>query len=682
MTLSENNRVITRSIRIKPGRYILLDTDGKGAVRIGADNVTVDFQGARIESCDVQSAEREKFQGIGLNIEGHKNVKIKNAVIRGYKFNIRALDSENLRIESCDASYSRSDRTWKDGAPINAWLLLRSIEAWRNYGAGIWIERSPKSVVRNCRALSAQNGLLLVSSDKCLITGNDFSFNSGWGFSLFEASDNILSWNLTDFSNRPFGGSFGADSSSVACVNTSNRNYFVGNSMTHGGDGFFLTNVTDVGHDPATGRFAPKGGSDDNVIAYNDGSWSPGNAFEGTFSLRNVYFRNLADHANYGFWLGFSSESLIIENKIRESRSPAIAIEHGVGNLIERNLMVNNPDAAVKLYAGQGKEREGFPSKNMEIRDNVIRNSPAAVDLPNSTEYYVGDNRLENAPMPAGFANTKEPNKTTATAKFLASPEYKKLQSILATKPKNFKLYHETNAPLGLEWIQMDGYAPRDFRGQLAAYRAADWGAIELFVFNPQGTKITAPKWAKLVRTAGNPKRIRIEAAAGADGVCEFRSSEIRLTEGKRSQQIAYNFLPAQWKLKWFRWDGPQKLEFKNTEGWKTLLAGSPIAEQTTNTTGSWFKTKPAGVPDSNIAIQATTRIRVPAGTYRFAADFNDGLKLLVDGKEEITNWQENWWHQFAEKSVDLTAGEHDITVQYARAGGSPLLHLFWCKLK
>jgi hypothetical protein len=43
-------------VKIKPGRYFIPDPNGKGAVRIEADSITVDFQGATLASCDISKA--------------------------------------------------------------------------------------------------------------------------------------------------------------------------------------------------------------------------------------------------------------------------------------------------------------------------------------------------------------------------------------------------------------------------------------------------------------------------------------------------------------------------------------------------------------------------------------------------------------------------------------------------
>ena len=291
MTLGGTHRVITRSCVIKPGVYELQDTGG-GAVRVDADDVTVDFRGAVVTSCDVKTAGRDGFDGTGILIQGRKNVTIKNAVVRGYRTNIRVLNCGNVKLVGCSASTSRAEKLLDMGVPSNEFLSLRDLGAWRNYGSGIWIEKSNGCSAENCRALDAQNGIIVVDSDNCLITNNDVSFNSGWGIALWKSSDNIISWNHADFVNRICGFYFGLDSSALTLNDDCNRNFIVGNSITHSGDGFFLADYNESGGDTRKMPALPKGASNDNLIAYNDGSWSPCNAFEGTFASGNVYYKN------------------------------------------------------------------------------------------------------------------------------------------------------------------------------------------------------------------------------------------------------------------------------------------------------------------------------------------------------------------------------------------------------
>ncbi|MGO8689408.1 MAG: alpha-N-acetylglucosaminidase TIM-barrel domain-containing protein [Thermoguttaceae bacterium] len=510
IALAPANRVITQSVRIKPGRYEFADPEGKGAVRVEADNVTVDFQGATLQSCDIAKAKRNTLKGLGINVQGRKNVTIKNAKVFGYKYNIRLLDAENVQVESCDVSYSLAERLMDKGRAVCGGLDLRGPDAWRNYGAGIWMEKVRHGSVRRCSGLYAQNGLLLFHSDHCLVTDNDFSCNSGWGIGLYMSSDNVVSWNLTDFVIRPGCG----DSASIVATNGANRNYFVGNSMTHSGDGFFLSNLTDVGEDPVTKVFHPKGSADDNVIAYNDGSWSPCNAFEGTFAFRNVYYNNIANDSGYGFWLGYSCDTLIADNEINHNRADGVAIEQGHGNLIEHNTMEDTAGTAVHLWAAPptDRPRKRWPSKNLDIRDNIIRRAGAAYNLANSTDYYVGNNTLEKAPVPKDLASSKQPNQTTGLARFLSSDQRKRLDEILATKPKGFKLYRETGGPVGQKAFEKgfwDEYSPHDVRGLKKEFVLVRQGA-------PQAVIVVGDKATRTERHAADELVAYVRQLSGA----------------------------------------------------------------------------------------------------------------------------------------------------------------------
>ncbi len=470
IALTQGNRVITQSTRIKPATYVFADPAGKGAVKIDADNVTVDFQGATIQSCDVTKAKRDTFKGLGIYVQGHRNVTIKNAKVFGYKYNIAVINGDNVTVEGCDASYSRGDRIVNEkGQGVCGGVDLRGYGAWPQYPAGIWMEEVHKGTIRKCTGLLAQNGALLYRCDNCLVTENDFSCNSSWGIGLYMTTDSIITWNLTDFVIRPGCG----DSASLVATNGASRNYIVGNSMTHGGDGFFLSNLTDVGYDPKANAFRPQGSSDDNVIAYNDGSWSPNNAFEGTFAFRDVYYKNIANDSNYGFWLGYSCDTLVADNEIKHNRGDGIAIEQGHGNMFEKNVLDGNAGTAVHLWGVPPNDvmRKEWPSTNIEIRDNVIRNCGAAYNLAGTTNFYIGNNTVEKSPLPKDqkFDSTKQPNPTTGLARFLSSEQKKKLDEILATKPAGFKFYRETGGPVGAKVFSdkrfWGEYSPNDLRG-------------------------------------------------------------------------------------------------------------------------------------------------------------------------------------------------------------------------
>ena len=90
---------------------------------------------------------------------------------------------------------------------------------------------------------------------------------------------------------------------------------------------------------------APDGqalGCDDNLFEENDGSLSPNIAFEATFCRGNVFRDNYADHSNYGFWLGFSWDTVVENNRIARNRQAGIAVENGHGFSVRGNRFRGN----------------------------------------------------------------------------------------------------------------------------------------------------------------------------------------------------------------------------------------------------------------------------------------------------------------------------------------------------
>lgn len=674
MILGQGGTIITGSARIRAGVYSLGDATGRGAIRIEADDVVVDFGGAVITGNDAATPQ-ERFEGVGILIEGKKNVTIRNAVVSGYHHNIRVTNCENVVIEDCDVSRSRGHRIMRNGIPVDHWLEIRDLPYWREYGSGIWLEDCENATVRRTRGLDAQNGIILLGCSHSVVTECDFSFNSGWGIALMRSCDNVISWCYTDFVNRYYVGLLGADSAAVAVADSSHRNYFVGLSMTHGGDGFFLTNLSDLGHDEGSNTYVPVGGSDDNIIAYCDGSWSPANAFEGTFSQRCVYYRNFADHSGHGFWLGFSDNSPVLANSIKGNANSGISIPDGRGNRIEGNEIADTEGPAIRLWGEETVPGAGFPSTDVEIRGNVIRNASAAYDLANTTDYLIVDNSTESAPVSADAAGTKQPDDISATERFLASPAFQRLKAIVDSKPEGFRLYRDAGLPLGIEWVQLDDYAPRDFRCALAAYRQAGWGALEVFVIDPERTTVEVPVWAKLTRKPDDQHRCRIEAAV-ADG--RLRNCDIAVIRGDRRQTLSGHLVAATWTLKWHDLNGAVPMD---APGWESVFAGTPVLEQMSLAEPEWplqpAKSLAVGVPADYYALEASTRVCLPAGKYALAGHFTSGgLRMLVDGRMVVNNWEHNRYG-FAEGSVDLAEGEHEITVRYYKGEGRVRLTLY-----
>src|SRR5436190_23176994 len=145
-----------------------------------------------------------------------------------------------------------------------------------------------------------------------LIYNNDFSFNSGIGIGIYKSSNNKVFYNKINFNVRGYSHGVynrGQDSAGILVYEQSNDNIFYSNSVTHGGDGFFLwagQTTMDTG----------KGGCNDNLVYGNDFSHAPTNGIEATFS-RNNFVNNLIMECWHGIWGGYSFDSKVVSNVFR-----------------------------------------------------------------------------------------------------------------------------------------------------------------------------------------------------------------------------------------------------------------------------------------------------------------------------------------------------------------------------
>jgi parallel beta-helix repeat protein len=664
---------VTRSPTIARDSTLRADAPATGGlITVKGKNIVVDFRNAVIRSGRDEIRARDTLEGTGILVEGSENVVLKNVNVQGFRFNIRVIDSKNVRVEGCEVGNSRAIRMMRGGRPVDTFLVLRDPNVWREYGAGIWIERSSGCRIERSRGAGGTIGAALVDSTACTVHDNDFSFCGGWGVGLARTKRSVVSWNRLDFVNRVWAGGWGGDSAAIGVADDCDENYFVGNSMTHGGDGFFLSNRNDIGPvDAATGFFAPQGGSDRNVIAYNDGSWSPANAFEGTFSIGNVYYRNVANDSGYGFWLGFSSESLLIENQIFRNRNDGIAIEHGRGTRVAGNHFADNGQSAIHLWASPQKERAPFPSTRIDIRGNTIERSPWAYRLEGSTDVAVTADRVTDARLPQFAFASREP--ADAVEAFRGTAACRRVEEIAKTKPKGFRSYAETGLPQGLEWVQPDEFGPRDFRGKPAHYRLVDPGTLEIRLIDSAAT-LQVSEWAELRKSP--TRNSYLVTARTEDGAAGEERPVVVMVRGKGAMEIREILRTAVWDMSWYSWRG---MTYEDRPAWNRLFASKPLLTQKSRILGGeWSGRAPApGLPADHFALVATTRLRVTAGRYSVGTLSDDGIRVFVDGKLVIDRWN----HHGATPDtavVELTEGVHALRVEYCQESGGAVLRVDW----
>jgi hypothetical protein len=357
--------VLSKNCKVKPGTYSLVtntDNTDKPAITIQGDGITVDFQGAKLQGTP-PTLEPDKRIGLAVLVKG-KNVTIKNLNVRGYRFGIIARNCPGIKLINCDLSYNwkqhlLSNLEREDGSD---WLSYHRNEKdeWMRYGTSIYLRKCDGFEVKGCTAVGGQNGLMLTECNNGKVWNCNFSFLSGAGIAMYLSSRNQIMHNKIDWCVRGYSHGVynrGQDSSGIIIYEQSNNNVFAYNSVTHGGDGFFLW----AGQ---TSMDTGKGGCNDNLLYGNDFSHSPANGIEATFS-RNQFVNNLLLECWHGIWGGYSWETKVIGN-VFGLNGEAIAWEHGQNNEIKYNRF-DRDSAGINLWADPADPKFAY-AKAKDVR--------------------------------------------------------------------------------------------------------------------------------------------------------------------------------------------------------------------------------------------------------------------------------------------------------------------------
>lgn len=394
---------IERSSNVRRATYDLpsgSDALADGVLSIKGNDIVVDFKGATLRGTapDVQPDQRK---GVALLVQG-KNITIKNLNVRGYRIGLIARNSPGLKLIDCDFSYNWKPRLLstvdrEDGAD---WMSFHKNEndEWLRYGAGVYLRDCDGFEVRGLRSNGGSCALMITESDDGLVWNSDLSFNSAIGLGMYRSSRNRIMHNRIDWCVRGFSlGRYnrGQDSAGILIYEQSNGNVFAYNSVTHGGDGFFLW----AGQ---TTMDSGKGGCNDNLLYGNDFSHAPTNGIEATFS-RNVFANNLVLECWHGIWGGYSYESQVIGN-VFGFNSEGIAWEHGQDNKFVGNTFArNNEDIVLWFNDGPQDPSWGYPKfRDTKSRDYAIELNQFAdtrsnsLRIRNSSNIGVGRNEFFN----------------------------------------------------------------------------------------------------------------------------------------------------------------------------------------------------------------------------------------------------------------------------------------------
>jgi hypothetical protein len=90
-----------------------------------------------------------------------------------------------------------------------------------------------------------------------------------------------------------------------------------------------------------------------------------------------------------------------------------------------------------------------------------------------------------------------------------------------------------------------------------------------------------------------------------------------------------------------------------------------------------WGIGGPAGVPPDNFSARWTGRFNFAGGKVTFTARADDGVRVFLDGALIIDGWKDQPATTYT-ASPDVSAGEHEVKVEYYERGGDAVVQVAW----
>lgn len=653
-------------VRVKPGAYVIppLGDDGLRGVIVLEDQrgVVLDLTGVELRGTP-PGTDLDENAGWGIVLRRCTDVTVRGGKIGGYKVGIAAFECANLAIEDVafDGWYGQRLASTSVAESQSDWLYPHENDAreWMTqHGAAIALEDCGGATIARSRGRHGQNGILLTRCASTRVYDCDFSFLSGWGLALYRTNGSLVAQNRFDHCVRGYSHGVywrGQDSAGILMFERCSDNVFALNSATHGGDGVFLYGGQDLVEGRALARGEQDaGGSDRNVWWRNDFSYAVANAIEATFSSDNWAIGNQLDGSHqHGVWGGYSRRMVVLDNSIRDTRGGAVSIEHGQECAIAGNTLTGN-DIGVELWWDEDPSLVGGPlgkQRDTASRDHVVVGNRVAdnaqdVVLRRTTNVAFGRNDVGNGSR----------SLEVARASVLRAPP---------AKPIEVAAFFQTlgDLPSGViadstvrllegdepEWLQRArSWKPPELPGKQRPF-AADRGAR-------QGLDtIVIGEW----------------------GPWDFESGEPR----PKPRQPGGLLSSARWDAAWFRWEparagAPGSDPRQDVARWRALAASPVVRREVGPWTNPWAGDEAlrGAIGNAHFGLVARTKVTLAeGGKHVLSVVSDDGVRVLVDGRTRLENWT---WHAPTRDAVelDLTAGEHEIVVEYFQIDGAAAL--------
>jgi len=459
-----------------------------------------------------------------------------------------------------------------------------------------------------------------------------------------------------------------------------------------------------------------EGGCNDNLIFGNDFSHAPTNGVEVTFS-RNRIQGNIIRECTYGIWGGYSYESVIMGNYIADCKT-GIAIEHGQNDTIQRNLFQDD-STGIQLWARETQpadwgyaQKRDTRSRDAVVDRNVFLNTRKPLKISNSKNISInGENlffdfeKLLETPKPnenLKFIRNDLYGSEAEIAEVWAKPELADSKNINFSHPGKdpenpyapldipFGELKEPDSlpdgmvavlpngfPRGRRFILVDEWGPFDFRRPIATLDTMAGNMYSLVLIGPSGDwKISKMEGVKSISAKKGtvPATLTVERDPKSDAVfIEFEYTSPQVVKTVFGEIVPtgkiYKFDFERFEKK-MDWD-IQFFAITDSVPSAEIFQGKPILTQSQDSGDLDFDgwSNPKGEPQEElVATLSTTNFTIAPGEYVFELTSDDGVRLYLDGKLLIDNWDIHE-PETDEITVKL-GGNHNLRIEHFDVGG------------
>jgi hypothetical protein len=112
-------------------------------------------------------------------------------------------------------------------------------------------------------------------------------------------------------------------------------------------------------------------------------------------------------------------------------------------------------------------------------------------------------------------------------------------------------------------------------------------------------------------------------------------------------------------------------------------LTGDPVLTRSDAAIDfDWGSGSPgAAVPSDRFSARWHRNLGFEAGTYRFYASADDGVRIFVDGQLILNAWVKQKLPNTHQADITLSQGQHAVVIEYFEEGGESAVHVWWTRL-